>query len=149
MTQDAPDRIDAFRDAVRRLTGSWWAPASQLPCPADQLQTAILSAREDAYARRDMAEFRSLTALLADLTLFVDDELLAVMSPFFTHRGRITGRSFEDPEQVAARDRAYATYTALIDRRRELLPYLDATDGGLHAAIGTHASSLHITPPRY
>ena len=79
-------------------------------------------------------------------TLFIPDDDLAAMTPFLGPHGRITGRQFDKPELERSRDKAYELRTRHIAERLRLIPYLEATDGGAHAAIGSQAAALHSTP---
>jgi hypothetical protein len=140
--------IDAFRETVRLHAGEWWAAESVLPCPKEELFAALVAAREALY-RVDITAHRDHLALIAELTLFIPDDDLAAMQPFLNARGRITGRSFDDPARVRGQAKAYAVYKRLIAKRVSAIPWLEASDGGLHSPIGSQYHAIHYTPTPY
>ena len=140
--------IDAFRETVRLHAGEWWAPESVLPCPKEELSAMLVAAREAVY-RVDMRAHRELLALIAELTLFVPDEDLARMKPFLGARGRITGRSLDDPVLERRRAEAYALYRRLIGRRVRAIPWLEVSNGGKHSPIGSQYEAIRYTASPY
>ena len=115
------------------------------PCSKQELFDALVAARESVY-RVDMGAHREFLALMAELTLFIPDEDLATMKPFLGARGRITGRSFDDPALERGRDEAYAVHQRLVAERVRVIPWLEASDGGLHSSIGSQYDAIHYTP---
>ena len=140
------DCIESFKDCIRSHTGEWFARESDLPCPKEDLLAALFAAREESY-RHDFASYRDVNGLIAELTLFVADEDYAVMAPFLAPNGRITSRPLGNPAAERARDGAYEVYQRLIAERLRIFPYLAATDGGLHTAIGAQREALHLSAP--
>jgi hypothetical protein len=138
------DCIQAFQATVRSHAGEWWAPESALPCPKAVLLPALVAARDEAYPA-DMEGYRELRALIGELTMFIPDEELAVIRPFLTAGGRITGRQPPDPESRAAHEKAYELLAAHLAERERLFPHLGSTDSGRRSRVGEQREALHMS----